>query len=332
MKKNAINEVEITIVEKFKTLFDLAVPIIQGPMGGISGPNLVAAVASAGALGILPVWFQNVDKMKNSIAQTQALTDKPFGINIRADLIQLDHVAAAIDAGVTIIHSFWGNSRPLKPVLSDNNIRLVATVVDEETAKAALDVGAVCLIVQGVEAGGHILGTTPRDLLFSQILKIAGDVPIIAAGGLASAKDLKEMILLGSAGALFGTRFILSHESEAHQLYKSLLVEAGVDATVRPHCFDGAWANAPHRTLKNSTYEQWNMGGRPSPGGRPGEEDIILSIGDVLSIPRYHMAAPNKKMSGDIEAAALYSGSGVARITDITSAATIIAQLTTGLD
>jgi len=87
----------------------LTVPIVQAPIGGAAGPRLVAAAANAGALAVLPIWFGTPKAAIDAIERTRALTDKPFAVNLRADLNQDGHIAAALEAGVTTIHLFWGD-------------------------------------------------------------------------------------------------------------------------------------------------------------------------------------------------------------------------------
>ncbi|MEH6556181.1 MAG: nitronate monooxygenase [Oceanicoccus sp.] len=309
------------------TEFELEVPIVQGPMGGVSGPALVAAVANAGALGILPVWSGSVASAQALITQTQSLTTKSFGINIRADMVQLDHISAAIDAGVSIIHLFWGSPAASMPAINLASVRMIATVADSDGACAALDAGATALIAQGVEAGGHVLSDIPAQELLASVLAVAGDTPVIAAGGCGNGYDGREFMNLGAAGILYGTRFAASRESEGHDDYKAALLEAVKGDTARSLCFDGAWPNAPHRALVNSTFSAWYAAGSPSPGHRPGEGDIVLTTAAGRELPRYYVSTPQAGMTGDIRAAAMYAGTGVDRINDCLDAAQIVKRL-----
>ena len=311
------------IRNKFTEQFDLRVPLLQGPMGGVSGPRLVAAVAQAGALGILPIWSGSVEASIGKIAQTRALTDKAFAVNIRADLVQPDHISAAIDQGVAIVHLFWGNPK-LSSRTIPKDVKMIATVWDEASAKSALDAGACALIAQGVEAGGHVMGTTSLRDLISIVTSIAGDVPVAAAGGLATAQDVKDVLEQGACAALFGTRFVASIESDAHDFYKSSIVNATEDTTVRTECFDGAWADAPHRVLRNSTFTNWENAGSPASPDRPGEGEMILQTASGQSLPRYYISPPAAGMTGEVEAAAMYAGTGVEKIRDVPGVAAFI--------
>ena len=317
---------KMLIRNKFTEQFDLRLPLVQGPMGGVSGPKLVAAVAQAGALGILPIWSGSVEAAIEKIAQTRALTDKAFAVNIRADLVQGDHISAAIDQGVSIVHLFWGDPK-LSSKTTPKDVKIIATVWDEASAKSALDAGACALIAQGVEAGGHVMGTTRLRDLLSIITTIAVDVPVVAAGGLATAQDVKDVLEQGASAALFGTRFVASTESDAHDFYKLAIVNAIEDTTVRTECFDGAWANAPHRVLRNSTFTRWENAGSPASPNRPGEGEVILQTASGQSIPRYFISPPAAGMTGAVEAAAMYAGTGIEKIRDVVDVAVLIDRI-----
>jgi NAD(P)H-dependent flavin oxidoreductase YrpB (nitropropane dioxygenase family) len=315
----------------FTRQFELDWPIVQAPMGGVAGPELAAAVANAGGLGMLPVWTMPPADGAEAIRVTRALTSGSFGVNVRADLVQLDVIGAAIDAGASIVHLFWGDPTPCVPPIRAAGARMMVTVGDPEIARVALDAGAQVLVAQGVEAGGHVFGTTPLRALLDAVVPLAGEVPVLAAGGLTDAEDVADVMSRGAAGAVLGTRFVATEESNAHADYKRLLIEAGGgDATVLSECFEIGWSGAPHRHLKNGTFSAWEAAGAPEPGQRPGEGDIVLRAGGS-EIPRYSVMPPQRGMSGDIADAVLYAGTGVGKIRDCPTAAEVLSRLTAGL-
>lgn len=307
----------------FTELFHLDVPIIQGPMGGVSGPRLVSAVAEAGALAILPIWSVSPQVAVEKIRQTKTATSQPFAVNIRADLVQQDHILSAVDEGVSILHLFWGS-----PVQSmecvGKGVKVLCTVWDEDSAKIALDAGASTLIAQGVEAGGHVKSTVPMAELVARLVDLAGKVPVVAAGGLVNDQDIKKVFSLGAQGALLGSVFVATDESDAHDFYKQAIINATEDSTVRTLCFDGAWPDAPHRVIRNSTFVEWENAGSPAAPNRPGEGDSVLITADGRSLPRYFVSPPGIGMSGELEAGAMYAGTGIERIDSIQSARTVI--------
>jgi NAD(P)H-dependent flavin oxidoreductase YrpB (nitropropane dioxygenase family) len=306
--------------------FGIRLPIVQGPMGAVAGPELVAAVSNAGGLGVLPVWTLPADRVADEVGRTRSLTTRPFGANFRADLEQTDHIRAALEAGVSIIHLFWGDPGPSMELVRRAGVKMMATVGDAQAARMAVDAGADALIAQGVEAGGHVLSEIPLRTLLEQVLAVAREVSVIAAGGLVDAEDVKEMLSLGAAGVLLGSRFVTTDESLAHDEYKQALVEAGEGATARSECFEIDWPDAPHRHLKNATFTAWDAAGRPGPGARPGEGDVVLRAG-ADEIPRYSVMPPQRGMTGDIRGAVLYAGSGVGRIHSCAPAADVVSEL-----
>jgi NAD(P)H-dependent flavin oxidoreductase YrpB (nitropropane dioxygenase family) len=315
----------------FTRTFDLEVPIVQGPMGGVAGPELVAAVANSGGLGMLPIWTQSTDLAANDIAETQALTDRSFGVNLRADLVQLELIELAIDAGVRIFHLFWGDPAASMAPIRSAGAKMIATIGDADAARSALDAGASALVAQGVEAGGHVLSDLPLAGLLADVVPLTHDVPVIAAGGLGDAESVCRVIDSGASGALLGTRFVATEESQAHDEYKQALIAAASGSTVRSECFDIGWPRAPHRNLRNSTFTAWEAAGRPEPGSHPGEGDIVLRSAEV-EIPRYSAVPPRRDMQGDIDAAVLYAGTGVDMVVDCPRASEIVDELASLLE
>ncbi|MEO0438422.1 MAG: nitronate monooxygenase [Pseudomonadota bacterium] len=319
-----------TSSDKLREFLRIEHTIFCGPMGGVSCPELVAAVSNAGGLGFLPIWSSSPEDATEQVRATRALTDRPFAVNLRADLNTTEHVEAAVSAGTTLVHVFWGSPAPCSATALASGATLIATVDSAGAAQIALDAGARVLIAQGIEAGGHVLSETPLRVLLGDVLELAGDTPVVAAGGITSSEDVKTLAEAGAAGVLCGTRFVASEESLAHPDYKAALLAAGADATVRTRIFDIGWPDAPLRTLLNSTYRMWEEAGRPSPGTRPGEGEIIMRIGEDFEIPRYSMLPPMRGMSGKIEAAVMYAGVGVSRVDEIKPAAEIVLDLASG--
>jgi NAD(P)H-dependent flavin oxidoreductase YrpB (nitropropane dioxygenase family) len=316
----------------FTRAFGLTVPIVQGPMGGVSSPRFVASAAQAGALGMLPIWYLPPDAAKATVAQTRALTGKPFAVNIRADLELHDLIAIATDGGVDIVHLFWGDPARSMPTVRKAGARMIATVSDADTTKAALDAGADGLIAQGVEAGGHVFGSTPLMDLLAEVVALAAGVPVAAAGGLADADDIARVFELGASAAVLGTRLLVTDESDAHSAYKQALIDARPGDTVRTLCFDGGWPDAPHRVLRNSTLSAWEAAGRPQPGARPGEGDVVAQAPGGPAYARYHCMTPHEGAVGDIEAMSLYAGTGVGKVAMRQSMRAAIDEIMSGLN
>lgn len=311
----------------FTRLLSLRAPIMQAPMGGAAGPELAAAVSNSGALGSIPIWTVPTEEASAIIRATSALTRGPYAVNVRADLGQTGHVRCALDGGVRLVHLFWGDPTPYVSAIRQAGARVVVTVADADEAKQALDAGADILIAQGWEAGGHVRGNLTTLTLVPTVVDLAGAVPVLAAGGIVDGRGLAAALVLGAAGAVMGTRFIASIESCAHPEYKKAIVAARqVDTVHTDNLFDRGWPDAPHRVLRNTTYERWLAAGSPQRGNRPGEADMVARRADGSPIPRYGVATPRNDFVGDIEAMARYAGQGVGAVRQILPAAEIIGE------
>jgi NAD(P)H-dependent flavin oxidoreductase YrpB (nitropropane dioxygenase family) len=312
-------------------LLSLRAPIMQAPMGGAAGPELAAAVSNAGALGSLPIWTVPPEAATAVIKATSELTDRPFTVNVRADLGQVSYVRSALDGGVRLIHLFWGDPTPYVGAIRAARARAIVTVANSDEAKQALDAGADVLIAQGWEAGGHVRGNLTTLALVPTVVDLAGPVPVLAAGGIIDGRGLAAALALGAAGVVMGTRFVASFESCAHPAYKEAIVTASqVETVYTDNLFDRGWPNAPHRVLRNSTYERWRAAGSPPSGNRPGEADVVARRADGSHILRYGVATPRNDFVGNIEAMARYAGQGVEGVRQILSAAEIVSETMRG--
>ncbi len=317
--------------EKFMSMFDLNYPIVQAPAGGVVTSDLVAAVCDAGCLGGLPLSWADAKSAKKSIAAIQSKTKGAFFANF---VLNFEPVAllTAVEAGVKAIQFSWGmpTMEQVESIKSFNVI-LGIQVTDEESASQALKLGADYLVCQGVEAGGHVHASRPLENALKRVLLVAGEVPVIASGGVATGNDIHRLLLAGAAGVVMGTRFVATRESGAHQQYKDSLITAKSEDTVFTTCMNKGWDGATHRILRNSTFREWSKFGCPKVGSRPGEHDKIARYGDApgdkFTIERYSIDSPGRSISGDIEALANYAGMGVDDISDIPSVADLVSRI-----
>jgi NAD(P)H-dependent flavin oxidoreductase YrpB (nitropropane dioxygenase family) len=152
--------------------------------------------------------------------------------------------------------------------------------------------------------------------------------PVVAAGGIADGRGLAAVLALGAAGAWIGTRFLASHEADAHPVYKQKVLQAAETDTVYSRLFDGGWPDAPLRTLRNSTVTNWEASGSPPSGERPGEGEVVATwIDDGSPILRYSSVLPNSMKTGELEALALYAGQSAGLVTRLQSAGDIVKEL-----
>ena len=185
------------------------------------------------------------------------------------------------------------------------------------------------MIVPGVEAGGHVRGTTSIWELLPAAVAAVEPVPVLASGGIGDGAGVARALGLGAQGVSLGTRFVASHEAFVHPAHKQRIVESAAADTVYSELYDAWWPGAPHRTLRNKTFQEWEAAGRPPPGERPGEGTLIgtrrLRLGEVQDWPRYAVGMMPPDFEGDVEAAAMLTGESCSVVNDVEPAATIVA-------
>jgi NAD(P)H-dependent flavin oxidoreductase YrpB (nitropropane dioxygenase family) len=189
-----------------------------------------------------------------------------------------------------------------------------------DAAKAAVDVGCDLVAVRGVEGGGRMHGDQPLWSLLNGVLD-AVDVPVLAAGGLATARDLAAVLAAGADGARMGTRFVATEESGAHPLYKEAIVAAGATDTELVTDFSVLWPNGPepHRVLRSSLD-----------AARALDEDVVgemMLFGERRPVPKFAVAPPNVETTGTIEAFAMYAGTSAGAVDRIEPAADVVRRL-----
>ena len=307
----------------------LEFPIVQAPMGGAVGPRLAAAVSNAGGLGTLAPWALDVETVRRQIRETRALTSKPFAVNLNMEFPQEERLEACLEEGVPVISFFWRDPSALVSRAKAAGAIVLHTVGNAEDARLAVDCGVDVVVAQGWEAGGHVRGTVASLPLIPAVVDAVGDVPVIAAGGIADGRGLAAALTLGASGAWIGTRFLASEEVAIHPQYQQRLLSATDNDTVYlADLFDIGWPNAPHRVLRNTTVANWEAAGRPQSGKRPGEGEVIATSESRGEIVRYRSYTPGPDAVGDIEALSLWAGQSVAMVHNIQPAAEIVREIT----
>jgi nitronate monooxygenase len=311
----------------FLSLLHLKYPIVQAPAAGAAGPDLVIAVASAGALGGLPLTWASPEEAYELVQKVQSATHGSFFVNYVLNF-EPKSLDKALEAGATTVQFSWG--MPSKETLAKirkAGAKLGIQVTSRESAKAALDMEADYLVCQGMEAGGHVHASRSLVEALEEVLDVAGDKPVLASGGLTTGHDIRGVISLGAAGAVLGTRFVATKESVAHPDYKQALLEADASDTVFTVCLNKGWPNATHRILRNQTFTMWEAAGCPQPGSRPGEHDIVARNSEGREYERYIISPPTVGMTGDVLDLGMYAGTGVRHINDLPSASALVVRL-----
>ena len=299
----------------------MTLPVVQAPIGGAATADLVAAVSGAGGLGVLPLTWTPLDRIADRVRSVQARTDRPFGVNLVLQWPQHDRLALALEQGVRVVSTFWGDPAPYVRAVHDAGALHVHTVGSADDARRAVDAGVDAVVAQGVEAGGHVWGSVSTLALVPAVVDAVGPVPVLAAGGIADGRGLAAVLALGASAGWIGTRFVASAEANAHPDYQRALLEATETGTAYGTVFDGGWPDAPHRTLRNSTVQAWEDAGRPAAGARPGEGEAVTD-GSSPQL-RYGSDLPTRRVEGAVEAMALYAGQGVGLVHDVRPAAEI---------
>lgn len=237
---------------KITDLFGIKYPIIQGGMIWCSGWELVSAVSNAGGLGLIGAGSMYPDILKEQIRKVKATTDKPFGVNLPLIYPQIEeHIQIIIDEDVKIVFTSAGNPKKYTSYLQEKGIKVVHVVSNVKFAKKAEEAGVDAIVAEGYEAGGHNgLDEITTMVLVPQVVK-AVDIPVIAAGGIATGKGLLAALSLGAEGIQMGSRFVVSVESSAHENFKKAVVEASDTDTMVT-----LKKVIPVRLIKNKFFEQ----------------------------------------------------------------------------
>ena len=232
-------------------------PVVQTGMGWVAGARLVAATSNAGGLGILASATMTIDELATAVTKVKAATDKPFGVNIRADAADAgDRVELMIREGVKVASFALAPKPELIARLKEAGAVVIPSVGAAKHARKVAGWGADAVIVQGGEGGGHT-GPVATTLLLPSVLD-AVDIPVIAAGGFFDGRGLAAALSYGAAGVAMGTRFLLSSDSTVPEVIKQRYLEAGLDGTVVSTRVDGM----PHRVLRTGLVEKLESGSR----------------------------------------------------------------------
>jgi nitronate monooxygenase len=309
-------------------------PVLNAPMGGGSaGPELAAAVSNAGGLGTMGLVSVPAPVIRELIRRTHALTRRPFLANFVIPNLAGDEIAACFDEQLPILGLFWGDPQPFVKDAHRRGIQVIPQVGSVEEAVAAAAAGVDAIIAQGVEAGGHVRGTTALSVLLPAIVEAVKPVPVIAAGGIANGRGLAAALSLGAQAVAMGTRFLASTEAAVTPDYKERIVRSRAEDTVLvDELFNIGWPGAPHRVLRNRTVTEWEAAGRSSPGSRPGEGSVIGRLvpgggRDPIPVTRYSVTPPLIGYEGDLEYACLYAGQSCTLVNDIRPAAEIVREV-----
>jgi enoyl-[acyl-carrier protein] reductase II len=203
-------------------------PIVQGAMGVICNPELVAAVSGAGGYGLLATAFaRDGQTVRDQVRATRRLTDRPFGANLFVmNPLTAEFAGVLAEEGVRVVTVSGGSPKGLVPVLNDLGVKFIAVVSTVKAAVGAATLGAAAVVAEGSESGGVQGFGGASTLVLTPAVVDAVEVPVIAAGGIADSRGYQAALALGAEGVQVGTRFIATQECAAHKFYKQTLVES----------------------------------------------------------------------------------------------------------
>lgn len=208
-------------------------PVIQGAMGVISNPELVAAVSEAGGFGVLATAFQeDPAAVREQVRATKNLTDKPFGANLMLmNAMNPKFADVLAEEGVRIVTLSGGSPKAILPYLHDRDIKALCVVPTVEIAQKAEDLGVDGIIAEGMESGGIQGYKGASTFVLVPAVADAVKVPVIAAGGIADRRGYRAALALGADGVQVGTRFIATRECLAHNRYKNAVIACSETGT-----------------------------------------------------------------------------------------------------
>lgn len=233
-------------------LFNIQFPIIQAGMIWASGWRLAAAVSNAGGLGIIGAGSMYPEVLKEHVKKCKAATDKPFAVNLPLLYPDIDqHIQTIIEEKVPIVFTSAGNPKTYTAMLREHGIKVVHVVSSTKFALKAQEAGVDAIVAEGFEAGGHNGREETTTFVLIPAVANAVNIPVIAAGGIATGRQMKAAMILGAEGVQIGTRFVASEESSCHPLFKQAVLSAGEGDTKLM-----LKQLTPVRLLKNPFFEQ----------------------------------------------------------------------------
>ena len=327
-------------------LFGVEHPIVQTGMGWVAGPRLTQATSNAGGLGILAGATLTPEEFAPAVREIKERTDRPFGVNMRADAPDIeDRCDVLIAEGVKVASFATPPSERVVKKLKDGGLVVMPTIGARRHAEKVAAFGADVVIAQGAEGGGHT-GVVPTTLLIPDVVD-AVDIPVVAAGGLFDGRGLVAALAYGAAGVAMGTRFLLTQESRVPDDVKSVYLATPVTGTVVTRAIDGA----PQRVIRTKVIDRLEGAGRVLALPRAVRNalrfrkltgtplrDLIreglamkksqdLTYGQMVMAANAPMLTKASMVDGHVETGILPTGMGVGVIDELPTVAELIDQI-----
>ncbi|WP_174596147.1 NAD(P)H-dependent flavin oxidoreductase [Sphingomonas azotifigens] len=302
--------------------------ILGGAMSWVSERNLVAAISNAGGFGVIACGAMSPELLDAEIAATKALTDKPFGVNLitmHPQLFELIEVCGRHGVGHVVLAGGLPPAGSLDAI-KGHGAKLICFAPALSLAKKLIRSGVDALVVEGMEAGGHI-GPVSTSVLAQEILpEVASQVPVFVAGGIGRGEAIAGYLDMGAAGVQLGTRFAAATESIAHPNFKKAFIRASARDAIASVQIDPRLPVIPVRALKNAGGELFTAKQREV--AQALDEGTVAMAEAQLQIEHYWAGALRRAViDGDVEHGSVMAGQSVGMVTKEEPVATIIATL-----
>ena len=294
-------------------LFGIKYPIIQAGMIWASGWRLASAVSNAGGLGLIGAGSMYPDVLREHIQKCKAATNKPFGVNVPLLYPAINElIEIIIEEKVSIVFTSAGNPKTWTSTLKKEGIIVVQVVSSSKFAQKAEEAGCDAVVAEGFEAGGHNGREETTTLVLIPLVRNTVKIPVIAAGGIATGRQMFASMVLGASGVQVGSRFVASNEASAHLNFKEKIIGLGEGDTML-----SLKQLTPVRLIKNSFFEEIKKA-----------EENCASIEELTTI--LGRARAKKGMfEGDLQNGELEIGQVCALINEIKPAAEIVKEIWT---
>ena len=289
-------------------LLGIKYPIFQGAMAQIARYELASAVSNAGGLGILASGGMRPEELREQIKKCKEQTTKPFAVNLMLMMPNINEIIdVVIEEGVKIVTTGAGTPRKFMPRLKEAGIKVIPVIPSVKAAVKMEELGCDAVVVEGMEAGGHV-GTSTTMALLPQVTS-AVNIPVIAAGGIADGRGMAAAYCLGASGIQMGTVFLASEECPISTEYKNMILEA-VDTSTT---LTGEKFGAPVRGIKNELTKRYH---------ELEEKSSTLMELEELTLGSLRRAV----YDGDVENGSVMAGQIAGLVSELRSVKTIIEE------
>lgn len=290
-------------------LLGIKYPVFQGAMAQIARFELASAVSNAGGLGILASGGMSPEELREQIKKCKEQTTKPFAVNLMLMMPNINEIIdVVIEEGVKIITTGAGTPRKFMPRLTEAGVKVIPVIPSVKAAKKMEELGCAAVVVEGMEAGGHV-GTSTTMALLPQVTK-AVNIPVIAAGGIADGRGVAAAFCLGASGVQMGTVFLATHECPISIEYKNLIVEADDTSTT----LTGMKFGAPVRGIKNELTKRYH--------------ELEAQSSTLMELEELTLGSLRKAVyDGDVENGSVMSGQIAGLVDEIRSVEQVIVDV-----